>query len=109
MAWQTSEDEWHCSVCVGEVQKCATLFGCRRCDYDECQSCYNKTMHDRPKWLEHYGNVAPYNLHVPSHSRKYFSDPGRMRQADNRKDLQQSTIPEAQLARPEWKSSVGSA
>jgi len=36
---RTPSNMWWCSKCLKQVEKGTRLFGCRRCNYDECWSC----------------------------------------------------------------------
>lgn len=38
-SFQTPDVGWWCSVCKKPQAKGVTFFGCRRCDYDECEGC----------------------------------------------------------------------
>jgi hypothetical protein len=37
--FKTPDDGWWCSVCEKEHPKDSSFFGCRACDYDECETC----------------------------------------------------------------------
>lgn len=37
--FRTPDDGWWCTVCETEYSKDSAFFGCRTCDYDECEKC----------------------------------------------------------------------
>lgn len=40
---ETSSSNWRCDVCKTTVRYSATHYRCSHCDYDECQTCFNKS------------------------------------------------------------------
>jgi len=41
-AFETQEAGWTCSTCSREFARGTRLFGCRQCDYDECDRCQRR-------------------------------------------------------------------
>lgn len=81
-------------------------------DYTPLPETSNTMLEDRPDWNESLGKVTAYNEKVPSHQRKYFSEPSKPDKKD-RKPIRalpghsfREDVPD-QSNRPGWNSSVG--
>merc|ERR1719182_1337726 len=42
--FKTFYDGFYCDVCGQQQTKGSTMFGCRKCDYDQCVKCHNGAM-----------------------------------------------------------------
>jgi tetratricopeptide (TPR) repeat protein len=62
-AHNTTADYWTCNECGEEQVKGATLYGCRLCDYDQCEKCYRKVdMQMRKHGLPQLASAASLRL-----------------------------------------------
>jgi len=44
IAFTVNKRGWWCSLCHKLIPLHSKVYGCRRCDYDECESCHRKTV-----------------------------------------------------------------
>ena len=46
----TSHSSFRCDTCGSKVEEGQPMYGCRRCDWDECEECTNKGLGGKVKW-----------------------------------------------------------